>query len=84
MSEIKYATVFTDGTEITPYLATAYAEGFCEGDGVSREDIFKAWSYLCGTKLGYSLQGFFGRSIEALIDMGYLSNEGEILQDLPE
>lgn len=29
---IKYCTTFEDGTMITPYLATAFAEGFCEGD----------------------------------------------------
>lgn len=29
---IKYCTTFEDGTMITPYSATAFAEGFCEGD----------------------------------------------------
>lgn len=73
-----YETKFEDGTEITSYLATAYAEGFCEGEDASLKDRIKAWSYLCGTKIGYSLQGFFGRTITNLIDRGILDVNGVV------
>jgi hypothetical protein len=73
-----YETEFEDGTEITSYLATAYAEGFCEGDGASQKDQIKAWSYLCGTRIGYSLQGFFGRTITNLIDQNVMDENGVV------
>lgn len=73
-----HETHFKDGTEITPYLATAYAEGFCEGDNASSTDKIKAWSYLCGTKLGYSLQGWFGRTIRHFIDKEHFNEDGTV------
>jgi hypothetical protein len=76
--EITYETKFEDGSEITSYLATAYAEGFCEGEGANPTDIIKAWSYLCGTKIGYSLQGFFGRTITSLIEAEILNSDGKV------
>jgi len=53
--------------EMTPYLATAIAEGFCEGEGRSEEEQLTAWQYLVDTGLAYSLQGWFGRTASALI-----------------
>lgn len=73
-----YETTFTDGTPITSYLATAYAEGFCEGEGADTIDVIKAWSYICGTKLYRSLQGFFGRTIENLIEREILDKTGKV------
>uniref|UniRef100_A0A6H2A4T0 Uncharacterized protein n=1 Tax=viral metagenome TaxID=1070528 RepID=A0A6H2A4T0_9ZZZZ len=58
--------------EFTPYLATAYAEGFCEGDGASEIDQLTAWQYLHDKKLAYSLQGWFGRRAQSLINNGYI------------
>lgn len=75
---MSYETHFTDGIEITPYLASAYAEGFCEGDGASQIDQIKAWSYLCGTKIGYSLQGFYGRNIINMIENDYMDKDGTV------
>lgn len=77
-----YETKFEDGTEITSYLATAYAEGFCEGESASSIDRIKAWSYLCGTKIGYSLQGFFGRTIVDLIDKDIMNTNGVVDWDV--
>ena len=77
-----YSTKFEDGTEITPYLATAYAEGFCEGENASEQDQLHAWSYLCGSKVGYSLQGFYGRTLFNLIKEGYLDENGNIIREL--
>jgi hypothetical protein len=73
-----HSTTFTDGTPITPYQATAYAEGFEEG---SNKDQLHAWSYLIGTKLCYSLQGFFGRTARTLIEEGIFAEDGTILRN---
>lgn len=77
-----HETHFTDGTEIDSYLAAAYAEGFCEGDGASEIDILKAWSYVCGTGLYKGLQGFFGRTVNALIDSDIMNSKGVLNVEL--
>ena len=78
-NSILYETQFSDGKKINSYLATAYAEGFCEGDGASEEDQLKAWSYLIGTGLCWRLQGSFGRAASDLIENNIISREGEML-----
>ena len=52
---------------LTPYLATAIAEGFCEGENATEEEILTAWQYLHDTRQAYSLQGWFGRTAQNLI-----------------
>lgn len=74
-----YPLNFTDGTEITSYLATAYAEGFCEGEGANETDQLRAWAYLIGTGQCWSLQGWFGRTANNLIENEVISKEGKIL-----
>ena len=66
----------------TPYLASAYAEGFCEGEGASEEEQMDAWAYLIQTGLCWSLQGWYGRQDSSLIENGYISKEGKILNYL--
>lgn len=61
------------------YLATAYAEGFCEGEDATYEEQIEAWAYLIKTGLAWQLQGWFGRNAQSLIDDGIISKEGEIL-----
>jgi len=75
-------TKFSDGTIITPYLAAAYAEGFCEGDGASADDRLRAWSYLIGTGQCWSLQGWYGRNAQSLIEQELISSDGKIDWDL--
>lgn len=60
-------------TEMTPYLATAIAEGFCEGEGASEEEQIEAWQYLHDTGLAYQLQGWFGRTAQSLIEQGIIN-----------
>jgi hypothetical protein len=76
-----FETTFENGTVITDYLATAYAEGFCEGERCSNVDFFRAWAYLIKTRIAYSLQGFFGRTASQLVAEGYITPEGVINWD---
>jgi len=57
---------------MTPYLACAIAEGFCEGEGASEEQQIEAWQYLHTTRLAYSLQGWYGRSAQYLLETGVI------------
>ena len=65
--------------EWNSYLACAYAEGFCEGEGASEEDQLEAWAYLIKTGEVWSLQGWYGRTAQSLIDAGKISKKGEVL-----
>lgn len=65
-------------TKLDSYLATAIAEGFCEGEGATNEQKVEAWAFLIKTRLAYSLQGWFGRTATDLIEQGLISSEGEI------
>lgn len=58
--------------KMTSYLATAIAEGFCEGENATEAEQIAAWQYLHDTKLAYSLQGWFGRTVISLIEQGIL------------
>jgi hypothetical protein len=58
--------------KMTPYLATAIAEGFCEGEGASEEEQVRAWQYLVDTGQAWQLQGWFGRTAMALIEAGVI------------
>jgi len=55
------------------YLATAYAEGFCEGEGATMEEQLTAWQYLHDTGTAYRLQGWFGRQANSLILQGAIA-----------
>lgn len=50
------------------YRAVALAEGFEEAE--SEEELLAAWQHLINTGLAWTLQGFFGRTAQALIDQG--------------
>ena len=50
------------------YMAVGIAEGFIEAE--SEEQVIQAWQYLHDTKLGYQLQGFFGRTLNQLLNEG--------------
>ena len=69
---------FKNGTKITSYLATAYAEGFCEGEGATQEDQLRAWAYLIKTGMCWKLQGWFGRMAKNLLDSKVISKDGII------
>ena len=50
------------------FTATGIAEGFIECD--DQEKILEAWQHLIDTGLAWSLQGWFGRTAESLIEQG--------------
>jgi hypothetical protein len=54
----------------TLYLATAYAEGFGEGEGATKQEQKEAWQYLIDTGECWKLQGWFGRTAGQLIADG--------------
>lgn len=70
--------------EWTPYLATAYAEGFCEGEDASKEEQIEAWAYLIMTGKCWSLQGWFGRAANSLIEQEAINKEGNINWEMLE
>ena len=53
------------------YNAVGIAEGFIEAE--SEEQVIEAWQYLHDTKLGYQLQGFFGRTLNQLLNEGVIN-----------
>ena len=81
MIELVYEIKFENGTEINRYLACAYAEGFCEGENATPEDQMRAWSYLCGSNAANSLQGWYGRTINNLINEGFMNKLGKVNWD---
>ncbi len=62
---------------MTPYLACAIVEGFCEGEETSEEQRVEAWQYLVDTGLCWTLQGWYGRTAARLIETGVITRKGE-------
>jgi len=48
--------------------AVGIAEGWIEAD--TEQEVVEAWQYLIDTGLCWSLQGWFGRTAQSLIDDG--------------
>ena len=69
----------TQPREMNSYLAVAIAEGFCEGEGASANEQMDAWAYIIKTGMAWTLQGWFGRTVNTLIKDGWISREGEVL-----
>ena len=56
------------------YRAVALAEGFEDG---SEEEVIAAWQFLVDTGLAWRLQGWFGRTANALIERGVINQTTE-------
>lgn len=52
------------------FTAVGLAEGFVEAE--SKEQVIEAWQHLHDTGLAYQLQGWFGRTAEALLEQGLI------------
>jgi len=59
------------GLIMDSYQAVGIAEGFIEAE--SEEQVIAAWQYLHDTRIGYGLQGFFGRTLNQLLDEGVIT-----------
>lgn len=62
----------------TSYLAVAYAEGFCEGEGASIKEQLQAWAYLIKTGTCWHLQGRFRKTASNLIEDGFITKSGRV------
>ena len=51
------------------YRAVGIAEGFLSSN--SQGEYLRAWQYLIDTGMAWTLQGFFGRTADALIKEGH-------------
>lgn len=54
------------------YTAVSIAEGFCDHEPTKQETI-EAWQHLIDTGLAWTLQGWFGRQAQSLIEQGVCS-----------
>ena len=74
MKTKKYETKFVNGSLINPFEACGTIEGFSPRS--APEDMIKAISYIAGTKLYASLQGFYGRTVRDMVDRGLMDWDG--------
>ncbi len=58
-------------TKMTPYIACSIAEGFADEEPTVDEQ-HDAWQYLVDTGLCWTLQGWYGRQAEDLIERGLI------------
>jgi len=56
--------------EMSSYVACEIAEGFGGGKEATLAETLAAWQYLHDTKQAYSLQGWYGRTAQSLIEQG--------------
>ena len=54
---------------MTQYEAVGLAEGFIEG---TEKEQINAWQYLVDTGMAWTLQGWFGRTAQMLINDGII------------
>jgi hypothetical protein len=56
------------------YKAVGLAEGFIEG---TEKEQVEAWQYLVDTGRAWTLQGWFGRTAQMLINNGVINKKGK-------
>ena len=57
---------------MTQYEAVGLAEGFIEG---TEKEQINAWQYLVDTGMAWTLQGWFGRTAQMLINDGIIKEK---------
>tara|TARA_Y100001938_G_C8090524_1_gene434741 strand:+ start:2684 stop:2905 length:222 start_codon:yes stop_codon:yes gene_type:complete len=68
---------YKSGINWTPYLATAFCEGFGAGEGASSDEQLEAWQYMYDNNLAWNRQGWYGRTLEHLIQLGLIDTENK-------
>ena len=58
-------------TKMDSYRATGLAEGWIETS--DEDEIIEAWQYLHDSGMAYTLQGWFGRTAQSLIQQGIIN-----------
>jgi len=53
-----------------------------EGGELSDSEVIELFSILIKNGMAWNLQGCYGRTAEALIKSGYISDKGEILKEI--
>jgi hypothetical protein len=53
------------------YMAVSVAEGFADFEP-TQEQMLAGWQFLHDTGIAYTLQGFFGRTAQALLEQGLI------------
>jgi len=61
--------------EVDNFNAVGIAEGFIPCD--SEDEVIRAWQHLIDTGMAWTLQGWFGRTANALIEAGVCKRRGE-------
>lgn len=56
--------------KMNSYTAVGIAEGFVQAE--SEQQVIEAWQYLHDTRMGYQLQGWFGRTLNQLLEEGVI------------
>jgi hypothetical protein len=77
--KVNYETKFNNGQKITPFESCGTIEGFCERS--APEDTIKAISFIAGTGLYRSLQGFYGRTVRDMVERGLMNWNGIVNWD---
>jgi len=65
-------------------LALAYVSGFAEGESATPLQKLEAWAYLIKTSLIWSKQQYLQKQAIELIEMGLITEDGEINWDIYE
>ena len=73
----KTITIVPSKACLDHFTAVSIAEGFCGGEDASDEEKIEAWQYLIDTGLAWQLQGWYGRSAQAMIDAGVCTPAGK-------
>jgi hypothetical protein len=54
------------------FRACSIAEGFCGGEDASEEEQQAAWQWLYDQKAYLHLQGWYGRTMQRMLEDGYI------------
>jgi hypothetical protein len=65
----------------TEYIAIGVAEGFYEVEEATTQHQIEAWAVIAKLKLHNHLQGWFGRTVNNLVNKGIIDWEGNINWD---